>query len=57
MICMKCLEPCDYVLNDKGTLVCQNCYHHIYNKKKYINQNEIIKPVTIFDLKRKWEKK
>ena len=56
MICMKCLDPCDYTLNDKGTMIFQNCYHQIYNKKKYINQNIIEKPVSFEALKKKWER-
>ena len=54
MICMDCLNQCDYVLNDKGTLVCQNCYHKRYSKKKFVNQNE--PDYTFEDLKRKWER-
>ena len=56
MICMKCLNPCDYVLNDKGNLICQNCYHYTYNKKKYINQNIQEEQVSFEALKKKWEK-
>lgn len=56
LICMDCLERCEYVLNEKGTLICQNCYHKRYSKRKFVNHNIEEKTYNLYDLKNKWER-
>lgn len=53
-LCHDCIEE-RAVAVDKGTPVCQKCYGRRYSKKNKINALE--KQPTIYDLKRKWERK
>ena len=54
-LCHVCIKA-KAVMYDKGTPVCQDCYHKRYTKRKFTNQNASEKEFTLKDLKRVWEK-
>ncbi len=55
MICYDCMSHFAWLVEDKGTKICQRCYGKRYGKKRC--SNESCKVPTINDLKKKWERK
>jgi len=50
------MEVAPYLVLDKGTKICQSCFHRRYSKKKYVNNNYQYKKYTIKDVKKHLEK-
>jgi hypothetical protein len=55
-ICYDCMEVAKYLVHDKGTHVCQVCFHRRYSKRKWTNNNYQYKKYTLKDLKKHLEK-
>ena len=55
MICYDCMSHFAWLVEDKGTKICQRCYGKRYGKKRC--SNEFCATPTINDLKKKWERK
>ena len=52
-ICYDCMNPAKYLIEDKGTHVCQSCFGKRYYKPKRKCTDA---KCTWLDLKRLWEK-
>lgn len=54
-ICYDCMEYVQYLVYDKGTKVCQSCFHRRYYRKKWVRKSDNRK-YTLKDLKQHLEK-
>jgi len=50
------MEVAKYLVHDKGTHVCQVCFHKRYSKRKWTNNNYQYKKYTMQDVKKHLEK-